>query len=334
MVLTPQLNLKEKILMAEQKKPMQSMFGTPDRKGQEEDGNIQSEYPAWKMNSQINQLDEEITELSRDLSSGHVPSEDVFEAKEHLHTLQGRFDAIVRSKPNYNVTEEAFLHGELLNLNDRVSETLYSRYDQLKGKGSIARPQQEADLNDKPCISMHPEVARICNIKSIVNGKVSRNQADKARKILCEYFGRDDASRESIRPENHSGRSKPMVGFVNEAFSKRHREIFGEDNAPDPNNMRDYEKKQEGENLTSEQIKEKINKLKSQIIDIENHEEVNQIIPEQPKQEERKTKVDKTYICPEAGCGFIGRLNQKGAHIQKHNKEKAKADELKLAETE
>jgi len=311
--------------MAEQKAELQSMFGKPDRKGNKDDGMVQSEYPAWKMNQQIDGLDNEINELESDINAGRIPSEDRFEAKEQLTILQNRFDDIVVSKPNYSPSEETFLHNELERMNSDMADTLYSRYDQQKGKGSIARPQQEADLNDKPCIPINEEVAKICNIKGVVNGKVSRNMIDKARKILCEYFGRDDASREAIRPENNAGRARPMVGYTNQAFARRHKEIFGTKGA-NPNNLPDEE------DVTTEELTARIKTIQAKISKLEG-KDVNSIATEKVVKK-HETKSDKTYICPELDCGFVGRLTQKGPHIQKHKKEKLRAEQKKAEQAE
>jgi len=321
---------------AEETTKMQSMFGKPDRKGGDEDGQIQSEYTAWQHDSQINTLDNEINELAQDIKGGRVPSSDIFEAKEELNVLQERFDDIVRSKPIYTPSEENFLHKELERMTSDMRDTLYSRYDQHKGKGSIARPQQEADLNEKPCININPEIARICNITSAVNGKVSRNQIDKARKILCAYFGRNDASREAIRPENQNGRGGNTIQFSNFAFEKRakeiygetyrtHEQIFGKKNAPkSPMN----EKGGEDPEITPEQIQIKIDRLKAQIGEMtKGKKDPNAIIPDK-EVKKHETKSDKTFICEEDGCDFVGRMTQKPAHVRKHNQQKKKEAEL------
>lgn len=325
MVLTPYFNLKEKILMdkaveVKDEKGMQSMFGKPDRRDGAVDGQVQSEYPAHMMNAQIDNLDNEINELSSDLNGGRIPGGDIFEAKEELALLQGRFDEIVISKPNYSISEEKFLHEELLRMNSDMADTLYSRYDQQKGKGSIARPQQEADLNDKPCIKINSEIAKICNIPGVVKGKVSRNGIDKARKILCHYFGRDDASREAIRPENNTARKRPMVGYTNVAFAKAHERIFGKKSGFDPNKL----SKNDVED-TPESIQADINALQMKIAKLNAGGEVRGVIntiKTEKETPERETRTDKQYICLEVECGFIGKLTQKGAHIRMHNKQK------------
>lgn len=322
--------------MAEQEVGLQSMFGTPDRKGNEANGEVQSEYPAHMMNAQIDTLDNDINELTADLNGGRIPGNDIFEAKEELALLQGKFDAIVISKPQYSPSEETFLQKELDRMTVDMQATLYSRFDQHKGKGSIARPQQEADLNDKPCIDISPEIARICNINGVVRGKVSRNQIDKARKILCAYFNRDDASREAIRPENRNGRGATVTNFANFAFEKRakelygenyrtHKEIFGTDNKPNsPIN-------QLGGEDTAESIQTEIEALKNKIARMEGAKEVDpNVVKTEAEIPIREVKAGKQYICPEPDCGFVGKMTQKGAHIRMHNKEKAKlAAELK-----
>ncbi len=104
---------------------MQSMFGSPDRKGGNSDGEVQSEYPAHMMNSQIDRLDSQINELEADLTGGRIPGTDIFEAKEELELLRTKFDDIVRSKPRYTASEEDFLEKELNKMTSDMQSTLY-----------------------------------------------------------------------------------------------------------------------------------------------------------------------------------------------------------------
>jgi len=284
---------------------VKSVFGKPDRKHNADDGVICSEYPAWMMDGQINSLGEDIDTLERDLNSGFIPSEDVFGAKQALGDFKERFDDIVRSKPNYSVSEEKVLHDGLEQLNDDVADTLYSRYDQLKGKGSIARPQREADLNDMPCIEVSQAIIDACNLNHVKNGRVSRNQADKARKILCSYFGRDDASREAIRPENNASRKRPMVGYVNERLAKRHEEIFGkkEKFVPDEKSV---------------DIKDRIKTIGDKFDSLKDNGATKPGVEIKQEVPVKKKKGGKFWKCEEDNCGYEGTTSQKGIHIAGH----------------
>ncbi len=311
---------------------LKSVFGKPDRKNKSEEGSVCSEYPSWMMDGQIESLGEDMDTLERDIDSGFIPSEDIFGAKQALGDFKERFDDIVRSKPMYTPSQEQFLHSELEGMNSRMADTLYSRYDQLNGKGSIARPQQEADLNDKPCIKIHPAIAEMCNLQGVKNGMASRNQLDKARKILCHYFGRDDASREAIRPENNAGRSRPMVGYTNERFAKRHEEIFGKKENRVP---RSDEETGSGKSFSEQasNIREKLTGLENQDNGEGNMKEAifeespgidlteadtaeSQKEPEPKKRTPRKPAV--RWQCGEKDCGYIGTNRTKGIHMAGH----------------
>ena len=323
---------------------MKSVFGKPDRKGQAEDGMIRSEYPAWMMDNQINELGEEMDTLERDLEGGYIPSDNIFDAKAALKNMQDRLDEIVISRPEYSRHEQNLMLDELKRLDKEVSETLYSRYDQLKGKGSIARPQQEADLNDKPCIKLNPVIAEAFNVSNITDdGRVSRNAADRVRKIMYHYFNMGSASRELIRSENNSGRSKPMVGYTNEVFAKAHERIFGkkkmtsnmdESDTMSRSNRRPMISRQpvSETTYTKEELKTKLGVLEKQLGAIENVQESEVFTkdehPENVNKTVKKKRMFKSWKCDELDCDFEGTTAQKGIHIMNHKKANKKAEEL------
>lgn len=266
-----------------------SFFGKVDRRRQEEDTDIVSEFPAWMQEHQIMELDEEISGLERDLEHNMIPESDRHETRTVLKDLKERFDEIVVSKPNFDLTERKRLEQNLEKLNLEVGDSLYSRYEMKKGLGKI---HKEADLNDFPCIPIDKEIVDLCNLTNYVNGKVPRNQADKARKILCKYFNRDDDSREAIRRENYVG-SKNRIAFTNTRMKQRYEEIF--------NKKEDESKEEINDRLDN--IKEKLNKLEGS----------------------KEPKEIKYWNCPE--CSETVSTRKKGTHIAAHRRAEIKAKE-------
>ena len=306
---------------------MKSVFGKPDRRIDSKTGEekICSEYPAWMQDSSIRELEADMDTREGDINGGYVPHDEVFGAKQALNDIKERYDDIVRSKPRYSQSEEQIITEELDKVTNKVTDTLYSRYDQLKGKGSIARPQREADLNDFPCIEINPEIAKMFNLCGMSGGKVSRNQADKFRKIACAYFGRDDASREAIRPENNTNR-RPMVGYVNERFAKRFEEIHGEREIPNFRNS-ETEAKSPSKDILKDNgvsVKERLATAREKFNQPENQD--NGKVVEKVKPVEKAKRVKRTpdisWQCEEEGCTFKGITRQKGAHMARHGREK------------
>lgn len=290
---------------------MDSFFGAADRKNQAEDGYICSERPAWTQTGLINELDEEISMLERDLEYGSIPGDLRYSARDELKTLKERFEKIVESKPVLDPSIEKRFHEGLENLNANVADSLFTEYDQKKG---LAKPHREADLNDFPCIPVSPEIVKWCNLVNYKQGKVPRNQADKARQILCDYFGRDDASREAIRKTTGSSVGRNSVGFVNERFAREHDRIFGKKKqvAEAPKEAVDKHEKRVND------IKEKMDFVES------SRAEIKEPVVEKPV---------KTWKCGE--CGDVVSTRVKGAHIAKHrvaDKKAAKEAERALAE--
>ena len=294
---------------------MKSLFGAPDRRHKQDgsadnDGQVLSEFPAWTQNNSINELDEEIGALERDLEHGMIPGELRYSARDELKTLKCRFDEIVSSRPNYDQQETQFLHGELNKLSDNIGDSLYTEYDQKKG---LARPHREADLNDFPCIPIHPEIVKICNLVNFHGGKVSRNQADKARKILCDYFGRDDSSREAIRRTTGTSVGRNSVGYTNPRFAKAYDRIYGKGSLEGQLNQE----------IPEEKVKERIDNIKEKMNTLENTENV----PQSTKPEVvKETVVSETQVvqweCPE--CDEHVDLKRKGVHIAAHRRQEKK----------
>jgi uncharacterized small protein (DUF1192 family) len=288
---------------------VKSMFGAVDRKDKKEDGKVCSYSPAWAQTTNVNELEMEIIKLEQDVNAGLVPSEEVYTWKREIESKKKRREEIVGSKPKYSVSEEKALLDELKVLNEREAKTLYSEYEQEQ-PGKYSNPRREADLNDFPCIEVNKAIAKICDVKdekmkgigSSQNVKISRNQVDKVRRIICDYFGIHEHSREYLRKKNMMG-AKTSVGYVNNNYGENYDAIFGaKEISPDIKEV--------------EELRAEIARLKA---------EKSQKTPEK---RERKAAETAPWECAEEGCGFKGTNKNKGIHMALHARQAKKQKEL------
>lgn len=160
-------------------------FGKADR---DKDGRIGSTYPAWYFDSKIDTMKESIQRKEQALSRGDVPSDFVYQTREDLKREQGRLEEIESSRPVLNDMQADSLGKNYKELSTNIKESMFTREEMQRG---FADAHEEARRMVKPCIKVDPELARRCGVTNVVNGMVSRNDADKMFKIAGKVLGEE-----------------------------------------------------------------------------------------------------------------------------------------------
>lgn len=287
------------------------MYGAVDRKGKKADGKVCSYSPGWGQKKEITDLDEEIGILERDLEADVIHSEERGTVRRDIKRLKIRKDDIVESKPKYSDSEERLLFNELKRLNEQVSKTLYSEYEQEQ-PGKYSNPRREADINDFAHIAkieVNKELAEACNIdeekmndvgSTSNNVHISRNNADKVRRLICDYFDIPEYNREYLRKKNFEGRKSTvsMSGVTPERYNM----AFG---------------KEGNGNDEVTKLKEEVTNLRK-LLDGKKKSTEDIDIELQNMADEGSVKM---WICDYPGCcGEKMRLSQKASHTRKYNK--------------
>jgi len=160
-------------------------FGPMDRKEGKPEGVITSEYPAWMHDFQIEELEESINRKERSLAEGSIPSEYVANSREELKREKDKLGLIKKSKPKLTATQKDKLYNDYKELGSAIRDYMFTRSDMMRG---TADAHEEVARMTKPSIPVSPEIARICNLRP-VKGKVSRNDASKAWKMIGKVLG-------------------------------------------------------------------------------------------------------------------------------------------------
>jgi len=159
-----------------------TFFGKVDRNNR---GNISSEYPAWALKAQFDDLKESVSRNERLLESGNVvPSERPY-LVETLEKEKRRLNEIEESMPKLTTKQKDDAYAAYKELSNKIAESLFSRDEMRLG---LADAHEEARRMVNPVIDVDPKFAAACGVTP-KNGKVSRNEASRMFKIMGAYLG-------------------------------------------------------------------------------------------------------------------------------------------------
>jgi len=183
-------------------------FGKVDKRKQ--DGKIASEYPAWYMRSQIEELEESINRKERELQRGTIPPSEVMYAKAELEKEQKRLGEIRESEPKLTDAERDSISKVYKELGKEIQDTLFTKTDMMKG---LADAHEEARLMVGDVISVKDkafaEMCEACGIPLEREGKarraISRNEASRVYKIIGRYLG-ENTNIERLRRDKITAR--------------------------------------------------------------------------------------------------------------------------------
>jgi len=167
-------------------------------------GRISSEYPAWYFDTHIDTLKESINRKKRAIERGDIPPSELPYARVELEKEERRMDEINESKPKFTDKQVDTIAKVHETLGRDIRDSMFTREDMMRGTAS---PHEENRRENRPCIEVKGQVLEAleqCGIKHD-NGKISRNQAAKAYKILGKSIGANTMV-ERLRKDGYIGR--------------------------------------------------------------------------------------------------------------------------------
>ena len=172
-----------------------TFFGSSDYN---KNGEVSSEYPVWTFETHIDDLKESVASKERLIANGGIEPSELIYAKEALAKDKKRLEEIEVSRPTFSEAVSNKAYKEYKDLGEKISESLFTRSDMEKG---LANPQEEMRRMSKPCITVSPDIAKMCNVRVGPDNKVNRNDASKIYKIVGHYFG-ENTNVEALRKDN------------------------------------------------------------------------------------------------------------------------------------
>jgi hypothetical protein len=177
-------------------------FGSIDRKGKRADGAITSEYPAFYFYTHYEELQESTEKQQRQVDLGLVPASELPRIKAELKRNNDRLDEIKKANPKLTGPEKDAVHKLYKELEESISDSMYTRSDMKKG---LVDAHEEARRMVDPLISIKGNEKFFHNMGITArNGKVSRNEASRAYKIMGKALG-ENTNTERLRRDRNTG---------------------------------------------------------------------------------------------------------------------------------
>ena len=165
-------------------------------------GKPSADYPGWYFEQRIAGQEDEIRSLENAIEMDLYKGLKKKEAVQRLSAMKKRHDEILESKPNLRGADKDRIAKVANDLGERIKASMPSYSDMQRGATGSVDIEQEARRMVLPCIEVKSkEEADLFKQRgiNIVNGKVSRNQAITAWKIMSKSIGADTCDAESLR---------------------------------------------------------------------------------------------------------------------------------------
>jgi len=176
-------------------------FSSIDRKGKRADGAITSEYPAFYFYTHYEELQESTDKQQRQVDLGLVPASELPRIKAELKRNNDRLAEIQEANPKLGPEKDA-VHKLYKELEESISDSMYTRSDMQKG---LVDAHEEARRMTDPIIPIKGNEKFFHNMGITArNGKVSRNEASRAYKIMGKALG-ENTNTERLRRDRNTG---------------------------------------------------------------------------------------------------------------------------------
>ena len=177
-------------------------FGNVDRKGKTKEGAITSEYPAFYFHNHYEELKETTERQGRQIKLGLVPPSELPYVKAEVERNKQRMVDIKEANPRLSDPQKDAIYKTYKELGDSIADSMYTRTDMKKG---LVDAHEEARRMSEPIISIKGKEKFLHNMGiKAQDGKISRNQASRAYKIIGKVLG-ENTNVEKLRRDRKTG---------------------------------------------------------------------------------------------------------------------------------
>jgi len=197
-----------------------TFFGLDDRKGsynsetgvleQSLNSRVTSEYPAWMITGEIENLKEDITREKEQIRLGIIDKGYIGDMKDRVKQKEAKLERILSSKPILRGGDKDTLKRTHDALGNEIRDAQFSG-SQMDFSNDLAT--QEADRMTEPRMDiksipgMTPELAKSLSLTVTSEGKCSRTMLEKAYKIIGGLIG-ENTNTNNLRRENITVRTQ------------------------------------------------------------------------------------------------------------------------------
>lgn len=177
-------------------------FGVVDRQGRKMGGKIGSEFPAWFFDRKIEALEDEIASKKRTVERGFAAPEVLRRIEAEIKGDNEKLEQIRNSRPQITDKQKDELYSTWKELKGEIQDSLFNRSDMQKG---LADPYNESKRMTEARIPIRGKIELMQNMGiTVQDGKISRNQAARAWKIIGKLLG-EPTNTEHLRKDHAYG---------------------------------------------------------------------------------------------------------------------------------
>ena len=182
-------------------------FGDVDRNKNNE---ITSELPAWFHREHLSILEEDADQLERQIERGDIPKLHISMTAQEIKTKREKIADIKAAIPKFTGANKNKISEAYFKLKNQIADSLPTHMENRKG---YTQPREELDRMKSFHIPVDKDLAKACNVKTNIAGKVSGDGANKMFKMFGRILGENE-NVERIRKEGKSESKRDMEDFT------------------------------------------------------------------------------------------------------------------------
>ena len=177
--------------LEEESKGQPVFFGEVDYN---QHGRLANALPAWYFTRKEEEMKEQAAHIRYQLENDLIPYSEKNVHKERLKQLEGRLEKIKMSKPELSGKQKDEIAQYREELGKKISDSMFTYDDMHRG---VADAHEEARRMTNPIIPVKADFIKSFGLKA-KDGKVSRNDAIRAWKILGRSLGPDEQTNAEV----------------------------------------------------------------------------------------------------------------------------------------
>lgn len=179
-------------------------------------GEVVSELPAWFHDIHLDHLEEGVASKKRQIERGEIPREHVGMVSQEIKNEEEKIKDIKAAVPKLVGKQKDSVAKAYHALQNQIKETMPTRMEDRNGYIS---PRDELKRMKEFHIEVDRDIAKACNVKTNIQGKVTGDGANKIYKMCGRILGENE-NVERIRREGKSESMRSMEDFTKTILEK------------------------------------------------------------------------------------------------------------------
>ena len=159
-----------------------------------DEGGIRSDMPAWYLDRQVEELEEDVIKKEGMINRQQVTGESAAVLREQIKADKARLKKINEGRPNLTGTQKDRCAKFRESLARQIKDSMPTR---KQTKDGLVNPYNELKRLKNKHIKVDPELAAACGVKP-VRGHISGDEANKCFQIVSKALG-EESNPETLR---------------------------------------------------------------------------------------------------------------------------------------